>query len=204
MTCDPWLELLSAATDGELDDAEQVALDGHLERCASCRELAARFGALRRRSLIGLPEAVPDLAPAVLARHQADRDLGRTMLRRAGIAAGVAAAAVALVVGVLASSEPFDPAGREPEVATAGTPQVITAADRAFSAPDLSVHAGDSVEWLNGSDTEHRLVRRIGGTTLASDLDPGQAEVITFDDPGVYPYYCSIHRGMIGRVVVTS
>lgn len=204
MTCDPWLELISAGTDGELDDAEQDALDGHLARCESCQELATRFGALRRRSLVGLAEAVPDLAPLVVARHQAQRTVERTLVRRAGIAAGAVAAAVALVVGVLGSSEPFDPAGRGPEVATAASPQVVTAADRTFSAPDLAVHAGDSVEWLNGSETEHRLVRRIGGTTLASDLDPGQAEVVTFEEPGVYPYYCSIHRGMTGRVVVSS
>jgi plastocyanin len=204
MTCDPWLELISAATDGELDDAEQDALDAHLARCASCQALATRFGALRRRSLIGLPEAIPDLAPLVVARHQADHAAGRTLLRRAGVAAGAVAAAIALVVGALATSEPFDSAGRGPETAIATSPQLVTAADRAFSAPDLSVHAGESVEWLNGSETEHRLVRRIGGTTLASDLDPGQAEVVTFDEPGVYPYYCSIHRGMTGRVVVTS
>ncbi|MBX3284386.1 MAG: zf-HC2 domain-containing protein [Acidimicrobiales bacterium] len=204
MTCDPWLELISAATDGELDDAEQDALDAHLARCASCRELAARFGALRRRTLVGVADAVPDLAPLVVARHEARRDVGATLARRGGVAAVAVAAVVALVVGVLGSSRPFDPTGRGPEVADAGTPRVVTAADRAFSAPDLSVHAGDSVEWLNGSDTEHRLVRRIGGTTLASDLDPGQAEVVTFDEPGVYPYYCSIHRGMTGRVVVTS
>lgn len=204
MTCDPWLELISAATDGELDDAEQDALDEHLARCASCQALATRFGALRRRSLIGLPEAIPDLAPLVVARHEADRAADRTLVRRAGIATGAVAAAIVLVVAALAASEPFDRTGRGPETATAVSPQLVTAADRAFSSPDLSVSAGASVEWLNRSDTEHRLVRRIGGTTLASDLDPGQAEVVTFDEPGVYPYYCSIHRGMTGRVVVTS
>ncbi len=203
MACDPWLELISAATDGELDGAEQDALDGHLARCASCRQLATRFDALRRRTLVGRPEAIPDLAPLVVARHQARRTAERTLVRRVGVAVGAAAAVVALVVGVLATSEPPDPAGHGPEVATAATPRVVTA-DRAFSAPDLAVHAGDSVEWLNGSETEHRLVRRIGGTTLASDLDPGQVESVTFDEPGVYPYYCAIHRGMTGRVVVSS
>ncbi len=108
MTCDPWLELISAATDGELDDAEQDALDAHLARCASCRALATRFGALRRRSLIGLPEAIPDLAPLVVARHQADRAAEPHAGAPRRDRRGALAAAVVLVVGVLATSEPFD------------------------------------------------------------------------------------------------
>jgi plastocyanin len=201
MMCEEWLEPLSAAADGELDERESAALADHLRGCPSCRLLAERFTDMRRRMLVGVPVAVPDLEPAVMLRRNQDLLAART-LRRRGLAAlvGVAAAA-AIVFGLVV------PAAR-PDVPSIGTVapsmRVVKADAATFSTPTVRVAAGSRVEWQNHSDTDHRLVRRISGTTLASDLGPGQTEVVTFDDPGVYSYYCSIHAGMTGRVLVNS
>jgi plastocyanin len=39
-----------------------------------------------------------------------------------------------------------------------------------------------------------------------ADLQPGDASSITFDEPGEYPYYCSLHgtttKGMVGAIRV--
>lgn len=201
MMCEEWLEPLSAAADGELDERESAELAAHLLGCASCRHLAERFTRMRRRMLVAAAVAVPDLAPAVMVRRDQELVAARTSRRRGlAVLAGVAAAA-AIVFGLVAPV-----AG--PDVSAVGTalpPAVIVKAEAAtFSAQTVRVAAGSRVEWLNDSDTAHHVVRHLRGTTLGSDLGPGQTEVVTFDDPGVYLYYCSIHAGMTGRVLVHS
>ena len=201
MTCEEWLEPLSAAADGELDERESAELDAHLLDCASCRFLAERFTRMRRRTLVGVATRVPDLTTAVMTRRGEDLSAARTSRRRGLAALAGMAAAAAIVIGLIA------PATRQevPAVGTAVPPMLIVRAEAAtFSSPTLRVTAGSRVEWLNDSDTDHHVVRRVSGTTLAADLGPGQTEVVTFDDPGVYPYYCSIHDGMTGRVLVDS
>lgn len=158
---------------------------------------------MRRSLLVGSPVDVPDLEHLVVAQRTEELEATRT-LRRRGLAALVSAAAiVALAVGVTGPSPtPSAPGGE-----VAGSPsatRVVRTEATTFSAPTVRVAAGTSVEWLNDSGTKHHLVRQVGGTTLAQDLEPGQAEVVTFDDPGAYAYWCSIHDGMTGRVLVES
>ena len=68
-TCEYWLEQLSARLDGELTSEEERRLEEHLERCPSCRALAAQLEMVSA-GLDGLEE-IP--APEGFARRVMDR-----------------------------------------------------------------------------------------------------------------------------------
>ncbi len=66
----------------------------------------------------------------------------------------------------------------------------------------LHVEVGETVMWTNLDRAPH-TVTGINGTWGSSDQF-GQDESVgfTFDEPGVYGYYCVLHGGMVGVVVV--
>jgi len=65
----PWQDRLSEYLDGELGEAERVALEAHLEECRDCRETLQELRAVvaLARSLEDRPPAV-DLWPAIAER----------------------------------------------------------------------------------------------------------------------------------------
>lgn len=97
---------LAAAALGQLGEAEQTALDAHVEGCGACRAEVAELGLLAR----ALPAADPDrlvdtpLPPAalgrwILARVGDERDAARRRRHLfAALPAGLVAAAIALFV----------------------------------------------------------------------------------------------------------
>jgi plastocyanin len=75
--------------------------------------------------------------------------------------------------------------------------------------PEIAVLAGEAVTWTNAEAVvPHDVVSGVpgaGGQLFASPyLQPGETFSITFDAPGYYEYYCSIHPNMRGEVVVTT
>lgn len=68
ISCDESVELLSVVADDEATRLERAALDIHLDRCASCRDVAARFERVDRRVRFRPAEPVPDLVMAVTSR----------------------------------------------------------------------------------------------------------------------------------------
>jgi len=74
MSCDPWLEAISARADGEASLIDARLVDAHLAGCASCRSFAASVHALRRAAAVDLAEPQHDLAHGVVkAVRLADR-----------------------------------------------------------------------------------------------------------------------------------
>jgi len=111
---------------------------------------------------------------------------------------GVAAAVIALVAltsgaTTLAPTQPRD----------AGD-ALIAAQDRSFDRADIEVPSGTTVEWRNAGTRTHHLVREFDGVTLDEDLPPGRTETATFDRPGTFSYYCTIHPEMVGTVTVDA
>lgn len=80
----------------------------------------------------------------------------------------------------------------------------IKTVDDQFEADTLRVRSGATIEWENEGRHTHRLVHDFGGELISSDLAPGGTERVTFEDSGDYEYYCSIHDGMTGRILVES
>jgi 3',5'-cyclic AMP phosphodiesterase CpdA len=70
-----------------------------------------------------------------------------------------------------------------------------------FTPPSLPVPVGTKVRWTNRDDVPHTVVsteKAFKSPVLDTD---GQFE-FTFDRAGAYPYFCSIHPKMTGRITV--
>jgi plastocyanin len=87
--------------------------------------------------------------------------------------------------------------------AGAAQPDTVTIENFAFGPAPLTVKAGTKVTWDNKDEDPHTVVSADGGKTFKSDaLDTDDKFSFTFDKPGTYKYFCSIHPHMIGTVIV--
>jgi plastocyanin len=74
--------------------------------------------------------------------------------------------------------------------------------DNCFVQTILRVKPGQAVTWMNVDGTEH-AVTGVGGTWGDYDtFRPGKSVTYRFRNAGVYPYFCYVHPGMVGAVVV--
>jgi predicted anti-sigma-YlaC factor YlaD len=74
MTCDPWLEAISARADGESPTIDERLLDSHIATCASCRAFADDIHDLRRAAVVDIAVPVLDMTGRVVkAARLADR-----------------------------------------------------------------------------------------------------------------------------------
>ena len=65
----------------------------------------------------------------------------------------------------------------------------------------LTVNAGTTVTWKNEDDSPHRIGDK-NGTFTSAALDTDDTFSHTFAAPGEYPYICTIHPRMAGKIVV--
>jgi plastocyanin len=72
----------------------------------------------------------------------------------------------------------------------------------AFSPQELAIAAGTTVEWVNRDDIPHTVVSDDKKTFKSKALDTDEKFSYTFTKPGTYPYFCSIHPKMTGKVIV--
>jgi plastocyanin len=87
-------------------------------------------------------------------------------------------------------------------ILAADAPQAtIRIANFTFAPPDLTVAAGTIVTWKNADDSPHRIADK-NGAYASPALDTEDSYSRTFATPGVYPYICSIHPYMVGKIVV--
>ena len=87
--------------------------------------------------------------------------------------------------------------------AGAAAPSGVTIANFAFAPTPLTVAAGTKVTWTNTDDEPHTVMSADGGATFKSPaLDTDDKFSFTFDKPGTYKYFCSIHPHMVGTIVV--
>jgi plastocyanin len=70
-----------------------------------------------------------------------------------------------------------------------------------FTPADITVSAGTTVTWVNQDDVPH-TVRNNDGTIKSKALDTDDKYSMTFDKPGTYEYFCSIHPKMTAKVIV--
>jgi plastocyanin len=72
---------------------------------------------------------------------------------------------------------------------------------QAFAPATLTVTAGTTVTWKNEDDSPHRIGDKNGAFKSAA-LDTDDTFSHTFAAPGEYPYICTIHPYMVGKVIV--
>jgi amicyanin len=73
--------------------------------------------------------------------------------------------------------------------------------DFAFSPPSLTVKAGTTVTWRNKDDIPH-TVTSTARAFKSKALDTDDSFSFTFNEPGRYAYFCSLHPHMTGTIVV--
>ena len=64
------------------------------------------------------------------------------------------------------------------------------------------VEPGTKVTWRNGDPVTHMVIGAGGAWGSPNELASSGRTTFTFDEPGVFPYSCPIHPGMVGAVVV--
>jgi plastocyanin len=80
----------------------------------------------------------------------------------------------------------------------------ITIQNFAFSPARLTVAAGATVTVTNKDQVAHTLTATKGGFDTG-EIAAGQSKSFTApNNPGTYPYICSIHQYMSGTLVVSS
>jgi plastocyanin len=113
----------------------------------------------------------------------------------------------------LTSPGSTEPAGSDvPDdvVVVDGPSAQVIALDNTFRVADIQVKPGTTVTWTNRGRNDHDVLPAEGDAwgVGADGFTPGGVYTATFDRPGVYHYYCSIHgtaaSGMVGTVVVAD
>jgi plastocyanin len=72
-----------------------------------------------------------------------------------------------------------------------------------FGPVAITVPVGTTVTWTNRDDIPHTVVST-DKVFKSKVLDTDERFSYTFTKPGEYPYFCSIHPKMTGKVVVTN
>jgi len=72
-----------------------------------------------------------------------------------------------------------------------------------FNPQQITVHAGDTVTWVNHDDIPHTVTSK---TMLfrSKALDSDDKFSFTFATAGTFPYFCSLHPHMTGTIVVEA
>ncbi|MCW2783704.1 MAG: putative copper-binding protein plastocyanin/az urin family protein [Marmoricola sp.] len=124
----------------------------------------------------------------------------------------------AVLVALLLVSACGSSSGKSGSASTAKHDSATTVTTKllSFMPGTLTVKAGTKVTWVAGDGIGHTVTT--GTFTVGSDglrtaqhpdgkvnmpLSKGHDVSYTFTKPGKYTYYCSIHHGMNGVIVVT-
>jgi len=87
--------------------------------------------------------------------------------------------------------------------------------DTAYNPNPIEVNVGQTILWTNDDFSFHTVTsEEVGDTNSVRIFDSGLAGPAalastgktyeyTFESVGEYPYYCILHPGMVGKVIVT-
>jgi plastocyanin len=83
-----------------------------------------------------------------------------------------------------------------------GSGNLVKITGSCFVPTVLYVAPGTNVEFRNDDPVLHALSGVGANQPIAQKLDPTESATRTFSAPGIYPYYCNLHLGMAGVIVV--
>jgi len=66
---------------------------------------------------------------------------------------------------------------------------------------ELTITAGASVTWTNYDNVPHNATH-VGKAWETENLHQNESGALTFTQPGVYEYYCTIHPNMKAKITV--
>ena len=70
-----------------------------------------------------------------------------------------------------------------------------------FGTETLNISVGTTVTWINRDDIPHTIVS-MDGVFKSKVRDTDEKFSYTFTKAGTYPYFCSVHPKMTGKIVV--
>ena len=111
-----------------------------------------------------------------------------------GILGAAAVLSFVLASGVL---PPRSVAAAQDKSAT----NTVTIDNFTFAPMELTVPAGAQVSWINKDDVPHTVVS-VDHKFKSRALDTDEKFSFTFQDPGTYEYFCSVHPKMTGKIIV--
>jgi plastocyanin len=119
-------------------------------------------------------------------------------MRRSVFITGLAAALV-LGMGVFGTGQKSSVASAQEKMST----MEVKIDNFSFGPVTLTVPVGTTVTWINRDDIPHTVVSTDDSKTFKSKvLDTDEKFSFTFSKAGTYPYFCSIHPKMTGKVIV--
>ncbi|MDH3247434.1 MAG: cupredoxin domain-containing protein [Acidimicrobiia bacterium] len=84
-----------------------------------------------------------------------------------------------------------------------GGPVSIDVGDRIYLPASVTVSPGTAITWRNIDSSPHTVTDRAGSFD-SGIFDTGGTYTRTFDTPGTYQYFCTLHSDMVGTVSVTG
>ena len=118
-------------------------------------------------------------------------------MRRSVFLASLLAMAVMGLGGIVAEDKSFVASAQEKAASTAE----VKIDNFVFGPATITVPVGTTVTWINRDDIPHTVVST-EKAFKSKVLDTDEKFSYTFTKAGEYPYFCSIHPKMTGKVVV--
>ena len=118
-------------------------------------------------------------------------------MRRSAFIASVMMVAVIGLGEIVSEHKRFTVSAQEKPASTAE----VKIDNFVFGPAAITVPVGTTVTWINHDDIPHTVVgtERVFKSKV---LDTDEKFSFTFTKPGEYPYFCSIHPKMTGKVIV--
>jgi plastocyanin len=118
-------------------------------------------------------------------------------MRRSVFVASLMATAAIGLGGIVGEHKSFVASAQEKTASTAE----VKIDNFVFGPAAITVPVGTTVTWINRDDIPHTVVST-DKVFKSKVLDTDEKFSFTFTKPGEYPYFCSIHPKMTGKVVV--
>lgn len=88
---------------------------------------------------------------------------------------------------------------------SAESTNTVSISNFTFTPKNITVKKGTMVTWTNNDTVPHDVKETDGKPGPKSDsLAQGESYSYTFNTPGTYKYFCSIHPSMTASVIVTE
>lgn len=107
------------------------------------------------------------------------------------------------------SSDTVDLSTKDFKLATDTRQVEVDALDNQFTPPYVEVKVGTVVTFENDGRNEHNVLPVVDAAFAPIEtaaFESGASATVTFDQPGDFPYYCSLHgtptKGMTGAIRV--
>ncbi|MFL5560980.1 MAG: cupredoxin domain-containing protein [Gemmatimonadaceae bacterium] len=94
------------------------------------------------------------------------------------------------------------PAAATANAAASATPGQIGIDNFSFTPKEATIARGGTVNWVNHDDVPHRIQSANDRFAPSTVLDTKGSYSVTLATPGEYPYFCTLHPTMTGKVVV--